>query len=130
MRKPTHGLQDEELKKADVKNKALINKHLKDERHWLYSLYLKIIHDVKPAAFVYENVPGILSLDKGRVITHIVDEFRSCGYHVEYKLHHAADFGTPQSRKRVFIVGTRSDVSKSFDYWLLFNPTNRPKVSN
>ena len=67
MRKPTDDLKDDELKYAYEENKALINKHLEDERHWLYALYLKIIHDVRPAAFVYENVPGILTAKSGKI---------------------------------------------------------------
>ena len=139
MRKPTHGLQDEELKKADVKNKALINKHLKDERHWLYSLYLKIIHDVKPAAFVYENVPGILTAKSGNIDnqSRIIDliskdlDIRAGGYELlsvnpppQQSLFHtprlswkdfivnASEFGVPQNRKRFIIIGIKSDVAR------------------
>lgn len=95
---------------------ANLRRSVEDERNKLYLQFVRVLNEKKPAFFVAENVPGILSLDKGKVIEHIVDEFKSCGYTVKYKLHHAADFGTPQSRKRVFIIGTREDISENFEY--------------
>lgn len=95
---------------------ANLRRSVEDERNKLYLQFVRILDEKKPAFFVAENVPGILSLDKGKVIKHIVQEFEACGYTVNYKLHHAADYGTPQSRKRVFIVGVRSDLCKNFTY--------------
>jgi DNA (cytosine-5)-methyltransferase 1 len=95
---------------------ANLRRSVEDERNKLYLQFVRVLNEKKPAFFVAENVPGILSLDKGKVMEHIVDEFKSSGYTVKYKLHHAADYGTPQSRKRVFIVGVRSDIAKNFTY--------------
>ena len=64
MRKPLEGLKGKDLQKAEAENKYRVEKYLTDERHALFEQYLKIIYDLKPFAFVYENVPGILTAQK------------------------------------------------------------------
>ena len=84
-----------------------INRTMKDERNHLYKEMLRIIKDTKPKYFVAENVKGLLSMEKGKVIELILNDFRNIGYEVDYKLLTAADYGVPQMRQRVFIVGNR-----------------------
>lgn len=84
-----------------------------DERNKLYLEFLRIVAEKQPAYFLAENVRGILSLAGGRAIARIISDFRSAGYEVEAKLFNAADFGVPQSRHRVIIAGTRSDLANS-----------------
>ena len=72
-------------------------------------LYLSMVETVKrlrPAIFVAENVKGLLSMDNGNAIKTIIEDFAALGYSVIYKVHHAADFGIPQNRERVIIIGT------------------------
>jgi DNA (cytosine-5)-methyltransferase 1 len=64
MRKPLIGLMGDDLVQAKDEHKTRIEKYLTDKRHALFEHYLKIIYDIKPAAFVYENVPGILTAEK------------------------------------------------------------------
>lgn len=95
---------------------ANMGRNVLDERNQLYKEFLRVIEAKKPKIFVAENVKGILSLAKGAVIDAIVADFRSAGYTVQYKLLNAADFGVPQTRQRVFIVGVRSDIDFCFEY--------------
>lgn len=79
-------------------------------RGQLYLSMVKVIKQVKPKIFLAENVKGLLSWEEGLGIRTMVSDFEKLGYHVEYKLHNTADFGVPQTRQRVIIVGVRKDV--------------------
>lgn len=85
-----------------------------DERNFLYLHFIRAITQAKPAIFVAENVKGMLTLGKGEVIKQIAEDFAAAGYRVQYKLLNARDYGVPQLRERVFIVGVRNDLP--FDY--------------
>lgn len=89
---------------------ANTKRHVGDSRNSLYLEMLRVIKGKKPKFFVAENVKGILSLDKGKVFKMIIKDFENAGYHVDFKLLNAADYGVPQNRLRVFIVGKRHDV--------------------
>ena len=75
---------------------------------------LRVIRAKKPKYFVAENVSGILTLGKGAVIEKIIKDFKSIGYKVDYKLLNAADYGVPQSRKRVIIIGNRLGLGNPY----------------
>jgi len=64
MRKPLDGLKGDELERAEYEHENRVEKYLSDKRHSLFEHYLKIIYDISPSAFVYENVPGILTAKK------------------------------------------------------------------
>ena len=83
------------------------NRDISDERNFLYKEMLRVIKDKKPKFFVAENVKGILSLAKGEVFNLIKSDFENLGYKVEAKLLNAAEYGVPQQRERVFIIGSR-----------------------
>lgn len=70
----------------------------------------RIIKDKKPKAFLLENVPGLLTHDKGKTFDIVKKTLLELGYTVDYKVVNSADFGVPQQRKRIYIVGFRSDV--------------------
>ena len=72
--------------------------------------YADMIRRVQPAAFIMENVPGILAMGRGTVVESLVRDFRSMGYRntSAWQLN-AADYGVPQLRKRAFVVGSKSD---------------------
>lgn len=73
--------------------------------------YFEMVKRLKPAAFIMENVPGILAMENGNVVKSFVEEFRGIGYHnAEFWLLNAADYGVPQIRKRAFIVGSKSNI--------------------
>jgi DNA (cytosine-5)-methyltransferase 1 len=81
-----------------------------DDRNTLYLEFLRVIRLKQPKYFVAENVSGILSLDGGNVIKQIVHDFERAGFNVEYRLLNLADFGVPQSRRRVIFLGWRKDI--------------------
>lgn len=79
----------------------------KDDKGKLFFEICRLLKHFKPKVFVAENVKGLLSANKGEAIDLILNEFESCGYYVKHKLLNASDFGVPQKRQRVFIVGFR-----------------------
>lgn len=88
------------------------NKIKDDPRNKLFYQFVKFIDWYSPNAFVMENVKGLLSMKKGGVINTIIDEFTNAGvgYKVKYKVLCAADYGVPQMRERVIIIGIRDDL--------------------
>ena len=81
-------------------------KGFNSKRGLLYQSMMEVIRRTKPVLFVAENVRGLLTMNNGETINTIVKDFKSLGYHVVYKLLTAADYGVPQIRQRVIIVGT------------------------
>lgn len=93
------------------------NKIKKDHRNYLYKQYLKFLKKYSPNYFVFENVRGMLSAkdENGNIIfKNILAEMNELEYNVEYKLLDAKDFGVPQSRKRVIILGWKKNIKFSF----------------
>ncbi len=76
-----------------------------DPRNKLYQSFVSYVEHFKPKAFVMENVPNLVSMNKGLVKDEIIKEFESIGYQVTYKILLASDYGVPQNRKRVFFIG-------------------------
>lgn len=81
-----------------------------DPRNKLYLSYIRLVEEIKPRAFVIENVPGLVSLFGGQIKDSIIEMFTAMGYKVKYQILCASDYGVPQSRKRVVFVGTREEV--------------------
>ena len=92
---------------------------MKDERNFLYKEMLRIIRDKKPKYFVAENVKGLLSMEKGKVFQMIKKDFESLGYVVDAKLLNAAEYGVPQARERLVIIGNRIGMKNPYP-----TPTN------
>lgn len=87
-----------------------------DERGMLFYEYIRILKDKKPLFFVAENVPGIVSKTHLPEFKKILEEFENLGYSVNYKLLNSRDYGVPQDRKRVIIVGYHEDIGKKFEF--------------
>lgn len=77
-----------------------------DPRGKLFQEYYRILKELRPQVFVFENVKGLLSMQGGELIQTIISLFESIGYHMQKRLLNAADYGTPQVRERVILVGT------------------------
>jgi DNA (cytosine-5)-methyltransferase 1 len=77
-----------------------------DPRNALYLSYIRLVSEIRPSAFVIENVPGLVGLFGGKIKDSILEKLRDLGYIVTYKILHAADYGVPQKRRRVVFVGT------------------------
>lgn len=87
-----------------------------DERSNLVWSYLAVLQQVQPSCFLLENVTGLLSakdIDGSKVIDNLVKSFENFGYQVQVHKLNAADYGVPQKRNRVFIIGSKLDVCMS-----------------
>ena len=80
------------------------------KRSGLYRAMVEAVSRLKPKVFVAENVKGLLMKHHAEALERVLSDFRALGYDVTYKLYHAAAYGVPQSRERVFIVGTLPGV--------------------
>ncbi len=87
-----------------------------DERNKLYLELLRVLVDKQPKFFLAENVKGILSFMQGEVFEMIISDFEKAGYKVKYKVLNAANFGVPQRRERVIILGVRNDVDFNLEH--------------
>lgn len=89
----------------------------KDERGMLFFEMVKILKERHPRFFIAENVKGILSANNGKAFPMIMKEFRDAGYTVIHKLLNASEYGVPQKRERVIIIGFRDIVDfQKFHY--------------
>ncbi|MBM0867005.1 DNA cytosine methyltransferase [Staphylococcus auricularis] len=77
---------------------------------------LRILEFHKPKAFLLENVTGLLQNDNGRTIEIIIKSLEEQGYNVQMKIYNSADFGLPQNRRRVYIVGFSSELNIDFQF--------------
>lgn len=97
-----------------------------DPRNFLYVHYIRALMETKPAFFVGENVKGLLTLAKGEVFKQLVEDFSSAGYKVKAYLINSRDYGVPQIRERVILVGMNlKKIKEKYDWgYELPEPTN------
>jgi len=99
---------------------SLAGKRVRDDpRNFLYREFVRIVDEAKPAMIMGENVPGIVSMGKGEVIQQICKDFANCGYDIAWDILDAANYGVPQHRERVILIGKRIDM-------MSFNGKKRP----
>lgn len=102
------------------------NAFMNDPRNYLFRHYVEIVKIVRPKVFVFENVKGILSKDKGLIFQEIVnafgnaDNFDGDKYYLHYKVCKAVEFGIPQKRERVILIGV---LNHDFDIEEIFEKT-------
>lgn len=85
-------------------------RNINDLRNALYKEFVRIVDEIKPLFIFGENVPGLVSMAKGEVIKQICEDFANCGYDISWNILNAADYGVPQIRKRVILIGKRVDI--------------------
>ena len=95
-----------------------------DERANLYKQMARIVGSKQPKVFVAENVKGLMTLHKGKIFKRVIEEFENQGYTVYHELMNAADYGVPQKRERVILVGIRNNILQTGGYAFPI-PTNR-----
>ncbi|WP_265482859.1 DNA cytosine methyltransferase [Lactobacillus sp. PV037] len=97
-----------------------------DPRNFLYVHYIRALLETQPAFFVGENVKGLLTLAKGEVFKQLLEDFSSAGYEVKAFLVNSRDYGVPQLRERVILIGTNiKKVKEKYDWeYKLPEPTN------
>ena len=85
-----------------------------DDRNRLFKEFVRFVKIIKPRVFVLENVAAMERHDKGKTIKEIVSSFKEIGYDIKYKVLNAVNYGVPQERRRIFIVGTLGE--NNFEY--------------
>jgi DNA (cytosine-5)-methyltransferase 1 len=94
---------------------ANIRRNMEDKRNFLYKELLRVVKDKQPKVFIGENVKGLLSMQGGKVIDMIKNDFENVGYKVSVTLVTASDYGVPQNRERVIIFGNRIGLDTKLD---------------
>lgn len=89
---------------------------IKDEKGMLFFEMCRILKDRQPYCFIAENVKGILTANKHEAFPLILKEFEDSGYDVSYQILKAVEYGVPQKRERVIIVGFRKDLNVKFSF--------------
>lgn len=89
---------------------------VKDERGKLFFEMCRILREKQPKCFIAENVKGILTANKRSAFPLIIKEFEESGYDVTYAILNSANYGVPQKRERVIIVGFRKDLEVKFEF--------------
>lgn len=83
---------------------------LEDTRGTLFYDYARLIDEVQPKAFIFENVTGLLTHDNGKTWNVIREVFESLNYNIKFEVLNAMDFNLPQLRRRLFVVAVRNDL--------------------
>jgi DNA (cytosine-5)-methyltransferase 1 len=92
-------------------------KGLDDPRGQLIVQFNNLINQCEPKVFLVENVKGLITHNEGETLKDIIKLFENNGlYNVQYKLLNAKDYNVPQKRERIFIIGTKNTISKTFNY--------------
>ena len=89
---------------------------LEDTRGTMFYHYATFLHKLQPKMFIFENVRGLLTHDKGKTFKTILDIFLKEGYKVNYKILNAWDYGVPQKRERLITVGMRNDIAGNYRF--------------
>ncbi len=89
---------------------------VEDNRGKLFYEYLRLLKEKKPSFFLAENVAGIVSKTHLPEFEKILKKFEKLGYNISWRLLNAKDYGVPQSRKRVIVVGYRKDLNRKFNF--------------
>ena len=89
---------------------------IKDDRGKLFFEMCRVLREKQPKCFIAENVKGILTANKRSAFPLIISEFEKSGYNVSYTVLNAVNFGVPQKRERVIIVGFRKDLKINFKF--------------
>ncbi len=98
---------------------STVGKRRLDDRANLFMQYKKVLQILRPKAFVFENVVGILSMDHGNLFKRVQAEFEEIGYNLKYQVLDAVNYGVPQHRERVILVGFNGN-----------NPFEYPKATH
>jgi DNA (cytosine-5)-methyltransferase 1 len=87
-----------------------------DPRGELYLEIIRLLNDKKPMCFIAENVKGLTNINKGKLFQKILKDCDSAGYDVDFRILNAANYGIPQKRQRVFVIGFRKELKVKFNF--------------
>ena len=91
-------------------------KGFEDTRGTLFFEYAKVVKETQPKYFLFENVKGMLSHDKGNTIRVVLETFDQLGYYIDFNVFNSKYYDVPQNRERIYIVGKRKDLVDSPKY--------------
>ncbi len=77
--------------------------------------FIRGLRDKQPRSFIWENVKGVVSMNGGKDLECILEEFCKSGYAVDFEILNAKDFGVPQNRERIFVIGKTLDLLNPAD---------------
>ncbi|MFT7007528.1 MAG: DNA (cytosine-5)-methyltransferase 1 [Colwellia sp.] len=89
------------------------NRTKDNSNNWLYQEYVRLVSEVRPDWIVFENVKGIIETEKGYFLDAVLSDFKKLGYTTSYFILNSADFGVPQKRNRLFIIGSLNGIEIS-----------------
>ena len=89
-------------------------KGLKDDRGNLTLHFIKKINEIKPKVFIFENVKALLSVDNGAAWKTVYNRFQKTGYHIFHNLLNSKNYGIPQNRERLFVLGFKKNYNFNF----------------
>lgn len=100
---------------------------LEDTRGTLFFEYCRLVNEIRPKVFIYENVYGVLTHDDGKTWETMQNSFRELGYYFTWQVLDARDYGIPQGRRRLFVVGFKSlEAFKRFAFPKKIELANQP----
>jgi len=86
-------------------------KGLEDDRGNLIFEFIRIIKECKPKTFIFENVKGLTTHESGKTFEYVLSKFNELNYSIQYSILKATDYGIPQSRQRLFLIGINKECS-------------------
>ena len=101
-----------------------------DSRGQIIFYLIDILKYKQPSCFLLENVKGLVTHDKGKTLQTIIGELEKAGYQVQYKVLSSIDYGVPQMRNRVYIVGIRNDLADKESRYEWPEPVEKPNITS
>jgi DNA (cytosine-5)-methyltransferase 1 len=89
------------------------NRNYKNEKNWLFEEYLRFLTEIRPDWLLFENVKGLIETEGGYFLDSVLEGFKNLGYTTNHYVLNAADYGVPQNRNRLFIVGSLHGITAS-----------------
>ena len=91
-------------------------KGFEDTRGTLFFEYAKVVKETQPKYFLFENVKGMMSHDKGNTIRVVLETFNELGYYIDFNVFNSKYYDVPQNRERIYIIGKRKDLVEQPKY--------------
>lgn len=115
--KPYKGKADIIMGGSPCQSFSMVGKRkgLSDDRGNLIFEFIRVVTEAQPKIFIFENVKGLLNHDGGKTWEHIEKKIKELGYNYSYRVLNARDYGIPQNRERIFLVGFRN-LKKEFNF--------------
>ena len=98
---------------------------LEDARGTLFYEFARLVKEIEPKVFIYENVRNLLKHDDGKTWNTIKNIFDSLGYDYKFEVLNSSDYGIPQTRRRLFVIGFKKDLNKNFFKSFIFPPLKK-----